>query len=163
MNRWAERSQFGDAVRVSLLELAAVAASPRCAYPRPAEAGWPVQYPHRDPSTTDPSYRSGLRRLRDYYTLCCRLQVGLLISAPEKTARQRHPLLRQSVLSSPICRAGIAKNGRISRLSRETRTGILCTSDWVAEGEGFEPPVRFPVQRFSRPPVSTTHTSLRTI
>jgi Arc/MetJ family transcription regulator len=32
----------------------------------------------------------------------------------------------------------------------------------VAEGEGFEPPVRFPVQRFSRPPVSTTHTSLRT-
>src|SRR5579864_796707 len=31
----------------------------------------------------------------------------------------------------------------------------------LAEGEGFEPPVRFPVQRFSRPPVSTTHTSLR--
>ena len=32
----------------------------------------------------------------------------------------------------------------------------------VAEGEGFEPPVPFQVQRFSRPPVSTTHTSLRT-
>ena len=31
----------------------------------------------------------------------------------------------------------------------------------VAEGEGFEPPVPFQVQRFSRPPVSTTHTSLR--
>src|SRR5579872_5033955 len=31
----------------------------------------------------------------------------------------------------------------------------------MAEGEGFEPPVPFPVQRFSRPPVSTTHTSLR--
>jgi hypothetical protein len=31
----------------------------------------------------------------------------------------------------------------------------------MAEGEGFEPPVRFPAQRFSRPPVSTTHTSLR--
>src|SRR5690349_20014067 len=30
----------------------------------------------------------------------------------------------------------------------------------MAEREGFEPPVRFPVQRFSRPPVSTTHTSL---
>src|SRR5580700_6507796 len=67
---WAGRSQFGDAVRVSLLGLASVAASPRCAYPRPAEAGWPVQYPHRDPSTTDPSYRSGLRRSRDYYALC---------------------------------------------------------------------------------------------
>ena len=32
----------------------------------------------------------------------------------------------------------------------------------LAEGEGFEPPVPFRVQRFSRPPVSTTHTSLRT-
>jgi len=31
----------------------------------------------------------------------------------------------------------------------------------MAEGEGFEPPVPFPVQRFSRPSVSTTHTSLR--
>jgi hypothetical protein len=31
----------------------------------------------------------------------------------------------------------------------------------MAEGEGFEPPVRFPVHRFSRPTVSTTHTSLR--
>src|SRR5438876_4401674 len=30
-----------------------------------------------------------------------------------------------------------------------------------AEEEGFEPPVRFPVQRFSRPPVSTTHPFLR--
>ena len=29
------------------------------------------------------------------------------------------------------------------------------------EEEGFEPPVRFPVQRFSRPPVSTTHPFLR--
>src|SRR6201993_382458 len=67
---WAGRSQFGDAVRVSLLGLASVAASPRCAYPRPAEAGWPVQYPHRDPSTTNLPYRSGLRRSRDYYALC---------------------------------------------------------------------------------------------
>jgi hypothetical protein len=35
------------------------------------------------------------------------------------------------------------------------------TNRVVAEGEGFEPPVRFPVHRFSRPTVSTTHTSLR--
>jgi len=53
-------SPFGDAVWVSLLGLASVAASPRCAGPRPAGAGWLVQYPHRDPSTTSPSYRSGL-------------------------------------------------------------------------------------------------------
>jgi hypothetical protein len=31
----------------------------------------------------------------------------------------------------------------------------------VAEGEGFEPPLPFRVKRFSRPPVSTAHTSLR--
>jgi hypothetical protein len=33
----------------------------------------------------------------------------------------------------------------------------------MAEGEGFEPPVRFPVQWFSRPPVSTAHASLRAL
>ena len=38
---------------------------------------------------------------------------------------------------------------------------FLCSPDCMAEGEGFEPPVPFQVQRFSRPPVSTTHTSLR--
>ena len=31
----------------------------------------------------------------------------------------------------------------------------------MAEGEGFEPPLPVKVKRFSRPPVSTTHTSLR--
>ena len=31
----------------------------------------------------------------------------------------------------------------------------------MAEGEGFEPPVPFRAQRFSRPPVSTAHASLR--
>ena len=31
----------------------------------------------------------------------------------------------------------------------------------LAEGEGFEPPVPFRAQRFSRPPVSTAHASLR--
>src|SRR5687767_15993155 len=32
---------------------------------------------------------------------------------------------------------------------------------YLAEGEGFEPPVRLPAQRFSRPPHSTTLASLR--
>src|SRR6266568_928796 len=31
----------------------------------------------------------------------------------------------------------------------------------MAEGEGFEPPLEFPLKRFSRPPVSTAHTTLR--
>src|ERR1700732_1857607 len=60
MNGQAERSRFGDAVRVLLLWSASIAASPRPAHQRPAEAGWLVHYPHRDPSTTCPSYRSGL-------------------------------------------------------------------------------------------------------
>ncbi len=34
-------------------------------------------------------------------------------------------------------------------------------TDSMAEGEGFEPPVPFQAQRFSRPPVSTAHPSLR--
>ena len=38
---------------------------------------------------------------------------------------------------------------------------ILWCADCMAEGEGFEPPVPFQVQRFSRPPVSTAHASLR--
>ena len=33
----------------------------------------------------------------------------------------------------------------------------------MAEGEGFEPPVPFQAQRFSRPPVSTAHPSLRVV
>jgi hypothetical protein len=40
--------------------------------------------------------------------------------------------------------------------------GRYCKDDsYMAEGEGFEPPLPFRVKRFSRPPVSTTHTSLR--
>src|SRR5262245_9095309 len=34
---------------------------------------------------------------------------------------------------------------------------------WLAEGEGFEAPARFPVQWFSRPPPSTTRPSLRLV
>src|ERR1022692_1883527 len=51
----------------------------------------------------------------------------------------------------------------ICRDFRMNAARFLCVADCVAEGEGFEPPVRFPVQRFSRPPVSTTHTSLRVL
>src|SRR6187455_1580418 len=34
-------------------------------------------------------------------------------------------------------------------------------TEYLAEGEGFEPPEPFPVQWFSRPPPSTTRPSLR--
>src|ERR1700722_2307001 len=57
-----------------------------------------------------------------------------------------------------------------ARLSGKGRRGGACgthfpgpeaASHIVAEEEGFEPPGEFPRQRFSRPPVSTTHPFLR--
>jgi hypothetical protein len=49
----------------------------------------------------------------------------------------------------------------LSLASSQRDGSFLRTISFVAEGEGFEPPVRFPVQWFSRPPVSTAHASLR--
>src|SRR5882672_12448750 len=57
-------------------------------------------------------------------------------------------------------------NRRIAAISRNiggNAAEFLCNPDCVAEGEGFEPPVPFQVQRFSRPPVSTTHASLHVV
>jgi hypothetical protein len=51
---------------------------------------------------------------------------------------------------------------RISTISYNYfRHHLILNSLRLAEGEGFEPPVPLRAQRFSRPPVSTTHTSLR--
>jgi hypothetical protein len=47
----------------------------------------------------------------------------------------------------------VATTGRYASLASENKA--------MAEGEGFEPPLRFPVKRFSRPSVSTAHTTLR--
>ncbi len=58
---------------------------------------------------------------------------------------------------SPVC----VHNAGGFLVFRNSNSGIFCGEDLMAEGEGFEPPVPFQVQRFSRPPVSTTHTSLR--
>ena len=44
---------------------------------------------------------------------------------------------------------------------RHLQSGLWTKTGLLAEGEGFEPPVPFQAQRFSRPPVSTTHPSLR--
>ena len=63
--------------------------------------------------------------------------------------------------SNPRRLAGVSR----CEAEREPAAEILSATegpeDYLAEGEGFEPPVPFRVQRFSRPPVSTTHTSLR--
>jgi hypothetical protein len=57
---------------------------------------------------------------------------------------------------------GGSKKNRIDRIAKRRAERWTARKIWVmAEGEGFEPPVPFQVQRFSRPPVSTAHTSLR--
>ena len=53
----------------------------------------------------------------------------------------------------PTYGSGIVASGRILREEGSERH--------MAEGEGFEPPLPVKVKRFSRPPVSTAHTSLR--
>src|ERR1700731_4820082 len=55
----------------------------------------------------------------------------------------------RSVLFSPVCRGTIAKIGHVSRIAGEGAAKFLCSEDWLAEGEGFEPPVPFQAQRFS--------------
>src|ERR1035441_2474993 len=57
-----------------------------------------------------------------------------------------------------------SKNREIPPIScnyHRNPSGFLCTSDCVAEREGFEPPVPFQARRFSRPEPSTTRPPLR--
>jgi hypothetical protein len=54
----------------------------------------------------------------------------------------------------------VPRAARAARRLKPLATPDRATRE-LAEREGFEPPVRFPAQRFSRPPVSTTHTPLR--
>jgi hypothetical protein len=82
------------------------------------------------------------------------------MSSREKRTK---PCLRDSV--GQFLRSGVsvrlAELRLFSAILRATYLGFLFNPDCVAEGEGFEPPVPFQVQQFSRLPVSTTHTSLR--
>ena len=80
----------------------------------------------------------------------------------EKGATKLACGLKWDTFSGPVLEKNVQNCGNFSGFSSNI-AGVLCNPDCVAEGEGFEPPVRFPVQRFSRPPVSTTHTSLRTV
>jgi hypothetical protein len=102
-----------------------------------------------------PGFRSHCIRL------CPCLKPDCACAVQRKAATLTPFSAEQSVLYSPVSLGRIAKYGHVSRMSGQVKARILCTSDCVAEGEGFEPPVPFQVQRFSRPPVSTTHTSLR--
>ena len=61
---------------------------------------------------------------------------------PEKSQDNGHFAVGQSVLCSPVCLRIIAKYGHLSRISREGGAEFLCTSDYMAEREGFEPSVQ---------------------
>jgi hypothetical protein len=52
--------------------------------------------------------------------------------------------------------------GAQRRAEARDKTNGWAKLKMLAEGEGFEPPVEFPPQWFSRPPPSTTRPSLRT-
>src|SRR5271167_2386431 len=58
-------------------------------------------------------------------------------------------------------RESFCQNLELAEVGRKTSNRPETLRWNMAEGEGFEPPVPFQVQRFSRPPVSTAHTSLR--
>ena len=85
------------------------------------------------------------------------------------SSRRCHPSTRNEVLGAAFAPSAEQPSRNARWLAqpkpRAQRAFVTYVSGMdrrrLAEGEGFEPPVRFPVQRFSRPPVSTTHTSLR--
>ena len=71
-------------------------------------------------------------------------------------------ITKPSLDSEPPFWASLTPTGRSrSVLLGYLRFGRAVSEEWVAEGEGFEPPLPVRAKRFSRPPVSTTHTSLR--
>src|SRR5215207_1271254 len=95
---------------------------------------------------------------------------GRLVPASSRSLYQsarRHPPdgCRSGVLLQALSnRAGtIPGTIRSSTLGGTTNKAADQRVSWsnLAEGEGFEPPERFPVQWFSRPPPSTTRPSLR--
>ena len=52
-------------------------------------------------------------------------------------------LLKTGLRTRPPEKANIAKNGHVSRISGQGAAEFLCTSDCVAEREGFELSVQF--------------------
>jgi hypothetical protein len=63
----------------------------------------------------------------------------LLEKSPDSTAFDAE----QSVLYGPVCLGIIAKYGHYSRISAQSEGELFCSQDCVAEGERFEPSVRF--------------------
>jgi hypothetical protein len=94
-----------------------------------------------------------------WYFSSANLYSGLGSSPPSATPRISLSGEEPEVIARATCPQSLLSIDFSAILEESSRVSLH--SDCVAEGEGFEPPVPFPVQRFSRPPVSTTHTSLR--
>ncbi len=91
----------------------------------------------------------------------CILETGLR-GGPAKKSWDSDPIFSRAVhsLQSSLVRSNREKWAPLAYFAGKGAE-VPCSKDLLAEGEGFEPPVPFQAQRFSRPPVSTTHTSLR--
>ena len=79
--------------------------------------------------------------------------------------RRKRQLLGKPSQRGPILwslsKANSCEFGRKGAKGSNCACKSLRRDDLLAESEGFEPPVPFQAQRFSRPPVSTTHPALR--
>jgi hypothetical protein len=93
------------------------------------------------------------------------LSTESLYGARKRSARLRTRAIPRFCLRSTNCISGawwrerrLVGNAARRRANRRTVSRLQT----LAEGEGFEPPEPLPVQWFSRPPPSTTRSSLRT-
>ncbi len=77
-----------------------------------------------------------------------------------ETARRERSMRLSEEARSEASQRNPTRPLRLRAQKSHTRT---CGDGQLAEGEGFEPPVRLPAQRFSRPPRSTTPASLRRV
>ncbi len=83
------------------------------------------------------------------------LGAGLRVCLPEKARKVTAFGAAQSVLSGPVCLGTIAKYGYYSSiLPRSGRNFSAVQTAWRRERDS-NPPVRFPVQRFSSSPVAS--------
>jgi hypothetical protein len=88
------------------------------------------------------------------------VETGLHMGLERKTPPSLH--VRHSGIFSPVrFLYRIARIAAICSDSQSNAAEFLCSADCVAEREGFEPPIRFPVYTLSKRAPSATRPSLR--
>ncbi len=107
----------------------------------------------RHDAARDPNQAAELRRPHSAFTATVERSALLLVRLPLKKMRST----RASAGSNPRSTTGERPAKVVSY-----RPKLVAIHERSSEGEGFEPPVPFRVQWFSRPPPSTARPSLRT-